>query len=624
MSGLLERINKPYDIKGLTEKQLIQLSSEIREYLIKIITETGGHLSSNLGVVEMTVALHYVFNSPYDEFVWDVGHQSYVHKILTGRREALKTIRQYGGLSGFTKRHESEHDTFDVGHSSTSISAALGFAQARDLQKEGNTVVAIIGDGALTAGMAYEALINGSNIDSNFIVILNDNQMSIAPNVGGMAQYLDKIRTGKAYNVLKNDVHKVLDHVPVVGKGLTKAVRDIRNGIKQVVIPGMFFEEMGYKYLGPIDGHNMEQVITVLRQAKKIKGPVLIHMNTVKGKGYHHAEKDPSKYHGIKPMCKDAMASKETREKIKKTPAYGDLLGERLMTYAHRGESIAAISAAMPAGTGLMKFAQKFPKQFFDVGIAEQHAVTFAAGMGLKGVKPFVAIYSTFLQRAYDQVLHDVCIQKVPVVLLLDRAGLVGEDGETHQGVFDYAYLNPMPNMTIMAPRDGKMFLKMMDYALTYTRGPLAIRYPKGPAPIIDCSECREVIHGKGSILKSGNNIALLAVGSMVETAMTVAETMDVTVADGVFIKPFDYQLVNQLAETHKGILVLEEGCRIGGYGSVITQYINDHQLDVQVRVIGIEDQFIQHGTRSELLAEVGLNKEGIMNVIKEMETTWQ
>ena len=624
MSGLLERINEPYDIKGLTEEELIELCGEIRSYLIDVVTETGGHLSSNLGVVEMTVALHYVFNSPYDQFVWDVGHQSYIHKILTGRREALKTIRQYGGISGFTKRNESEHDVFDVGHSSTSISAALGFAEARELKKESNAVVAIIGDGALTAGMAYEALNNSANLKSNFIVILNDNQMSIAPNVGGMAQYLDSIRTGRAYNVLKTDVHKVLDRVPVVGKSLTKAVRDLRDGVKQVVIPGMFFEEIGYKYLGPIDGHNIEQVITVLRQARKIKGPVLIHMKTVKGKGYHVAEEDPSKYHGVKPMCKEALLAVDERNKVKQMPSYGELMGERLINYVRKGEAIAGISAAMPAGTGLTKFAKKCPAQFFDVGIAEQHAVTFAAGLGLKGIKPFVAIYSTFIQRAYDQVLHDVCIQKVPVVLLLDRAGMVGEDGETHHGVYDYALLNHMPNMTIMAPRDGKMFLKMLDYSLKYTRGPIAIRYPKGPAPVIDCAECPEVIHGKGTVLKSGNAIAILAVGSMVEVALEVAKELDVTVADGVFIKPFDYQLVNQLAATHKGIIVVEEGCKIGGYGSLISQYVSDEHLDVRVHSVGIDDTFIQHGTRTELLNEVGLNKEGLVKVIKKMETIWQ
>ena len=614
MSGLLDSINEPYDIKQYNEKQLEQLCGEIRDYLIEVVTETGGHLSSNLGVVELTVAMHYVFNSPYDQFVWDVGHQSYVHKILTGRREAMKTIRQYGGLSGFNKRHESPHDTFDVGHSSTSISAALGFAAARDLQKEGNSVIAVIGDGALTAGMAYEALNNASDLNTNLIVILNDNQMSIAPNVGGMAKYLDKIRTGTAYNALKDDVHKVLDKVPVLGKGITKAMRDVRDGLKQIFIPGMFFEEMGYTYLGPVDGHNMHEVIVALRQAKRIKGPVLIHMNTIKGKGYHHAELDPSKYHGIRPNGTGA------RPNMAKRPSYGELMSRSLMTFKKRGENIVAISAAMPDGTGLKNFAKKYPESFFDVGIAEQHAVTFAAGIGLKGIKPFVAIYSSFLQRAYDQVLHDVCIQKVPVVFLLDRAGIVGEDGETHQGVFDYAYLNHMPGMTIMAPRDGAMMNQMMAFALEYNRGPIAIRYPKGPSANLENTEAKEVLHGKGSVLKQGVGTALLAVGSMVETALAVAEEdkfSHLSVADGIFIKPLDYQLVKCLAAGHDHLVVIEEGCRIGGYGSAVTQYVAENDLDVKVHVIGIEDRFIPHGTREQLLEDVGLTKDKIMDYLE-------
>lgn len=619
MNRYLDKIQEPYDIKKLNETQLNQLCAEIRSYLIEVVSETGGHLSSNLGVVELTVALHYVFNSPYDQIVWDVGHQSYVHKILTGRRDAMKTIRQYGGLSGFNKRHESEHDTFDVGHSSTSISAALGFASAREMNKEGNAVIAVIGDGALTAGMAYEALNNGSALKSNFIVLLNDNQMSIAPNVGGMALYLDKIRTGNIYNELKSDVHKVLDNVPVVGKGITRAVRDVKDGIKQMFIPGMFFEEMGYKYLGPVDGHDMHQVVTVLRQAKKIDGPVLIHMKTVKGKGYHHAELDPSKFHGVKPFVTTNGQCKTVNEK--KRRSYGEILGDKLSDYVKEGHKIAAISAAMPAGTGLNKFAHNHPKNFFDVGIAEQHAVTFAAGMGLQGVKPFVAIYSSFLQRAYDQVLHDVCIQKVPVVFLLDRAGLVGEDGETHQGVFDLSYLSHMPNMTIMAPRDEAAFDKMLDYARTYDRGPIAIRYPKGPAPHLDMNRDREIIHGRGTILKEGGTVALLAIGAMVETAMATLDEpdmADITVADGVFIKPIDYRLIDHLAESHKAIVVVEENSRIGGYGSAVLDYVNSKGLETKVHILGIGDAFVPHGSRARLLKDTGLCSCGIADYIRE------
>ncbi len=622
MGKLLDGVQSPYDIKNMNERQLNALCEEIRRYLIETVTETGGHLSSNLGVVELTVAMHYVFNSPYDQFVFDVGHQSYIHKILTGRKDAMKTIRQYGGISGFNKRHESEHDTFDVGHSSTSISAALGFAVARDLHKEGNAVLAVIGDGAMTAGMAFEALNNGANLKSNFIVILNDNQMSISPNVGGLAKYFDKIRTGTTYKNLKDDVHKVLDKIPLVGVGITKAVRDVRDGIKQIFIPGMFFEEMGYKYLGPIDGHDLHEVVTVLRQARKIDGPVLIHLNTVKGKGYHKAEKDPSKYHGIKPTVKANDLCHCAKDGLQiPAQSYGEIMCQQLISYKKAGDDLTAITAAMPSGTGLTPFAKRYPVAFQDVGIAEQHAVTFAAGLGLKGVKPYVAIYSSFMQRAYDQVLHDVCIQKVPVVFLMDRAGIVGEDGETHQGVFDYAFMNHLPNMTIAAPRDGKMMVRLMDFAREYARGPIAIRYPKGSAPCLGDMPDREVLHGRGSILHQGMDIALLAVGSMVETALKVRHTEGyghITVADGVFIKPFDYNLVRQLAEEHNTLIVLEEGCRIGGYGSVITQYISDEGLDVDVRVLGIEDQFIPHGTRAELLELVGLSKERIITYIEE------
>ncbi len=620
MSRLLDKVNEPYDIKSFSNDELVQLSGEIREYLIDVVSETGGHLSSNLGVVELTVALHFVFNSPYDQLVWDVGHQSYVHKILTGRKEALKTIRQYGGLSGFTKRHESEHDTFGVGHSSTSISAALGFAAARDLKKEGNAVVAIIGDGAMTAGMAYEALNNGAGLKSNFIVILNDNQMSIAPNVGGMAQYLDKIRTGNTYNGLKSDVHKVLDKVPLVGKGLTKVVKDVKDGFKQIFISGMFFEEMGYKYLGPIDGHNMDQVVTVLRQAKKIDGPVLIHMNTVKGKGYHHAEMDPSKYHGIKPFITESGQSKAVSKGLK-VRTYGEILCDKLTTYAANKNQIVAISAAMPSGTGLDTFAKNYPEVFFDVGIAEQHAVTFAASLALEGIKPFVAVYSTFLQRAYDQVLHDVCIQKAPVVFVLDRAGIVGEDGETHQGVFDLSFLSHMPNMSIMAPRDEATFELILDYSKDYTRGPIAIRYPKGPSAQLTTRPAKEILHGKGSILKKGSNVALLAIGSMVEIALKVSELTDlntVTVADGIFIKPLDYQLIKHLALEHHTIVVLEENSRIGGYGSAVVDYVNAHDIDVKVRIVGIKDEFIEHGSRKQLLDDVGLSVNKVSAYLKE------
>ncbi|PKM67005.1 MAG: 1-deoxy-D-xylulose-5-phosphate synthase [Firmicutes bacterium HGW-Firmicutes-2] len=617
MYRVLDKIHSPKALKKLSMSDLNRLSHEVRRYLVDVVSVTGGHLSSNLGVVELTIALHYVFDSPIDKLVWDVGHQSYVHKILTGRKEALKTVRQYQGLSGFPKRLESEHDCFDVGHSSTSISAAIGYAVARDMRQEDHSVVAIIGDGALTAGMAYEALNNGARMKKNFIVILNDNQMSIGKNVGGMAEYLDTIRTGYVYKEIKNDVHKILDHIPVIGKTLTKGVRDIKDAFKQVFIPGMFFEEMGYTYLGPIDGHALPQIIKVLNQARRIEGPVLIHMNTIKGKGYHHAELDPSKFHGTKPFITEngeALVKKEAG--TKKT--YGELMGDKLIQYVKEGQKIAGITAAMPDGTGMTRFMKKCPKAFFDVGIAEQHAVTFAAGLGLSGIKPYVAIYSTFLQRAYDQVLHDVCIQKIPVVFMLDRAGLVGEDGETHQGVFDLSYLNHMPNMTVMAPMDSETFKDMMDFALTYMEGPIAIRYPKGEAPYFEFDKS-PITYGKSEILETGQDIAILAVGSMVDEALKASALTNasVTIVDARFVKPIDYNQIDQLAATHKYLLVAEENSMIGGYGSEVLRYVHHKGYDIKVEIMGIKDDFIEHGSRNKLMEVLGLTANHIAAYIE-------
>jgi len=617
MFKILDKIHSPKALKQLSMNDLNRLSQEVRKYLVDVISVTGGHLSSNLGVVELTIALHYVFDSPTDKLIWDVGHQSYVHKILTGRKEALKTVRQYQGLSGFPKRLESEHDCFDVGHSSTSISAAIGYAVARDILKEDHSVVAIIGDGALTAGMAYEALNNGAQMKKNFIVVLNDNQMSIGKNVGGMAEYLDTIRTGHVYKEIKHDVHKVFDRIPVIGKSLTRGVREIKDAFKQVFIPGMFFEEMGYTYLGPIDGHALPQIIKVLNQARRIEGPVLIHINTIKGKGYHHAEANPSKFHGTKPFITkngEALVKKEANSK----KTYGELLGDQLIQYIEDGHKIAGITAAMPDGTGMTRFMKKYPKAFFDVGIAEQHAVTFAAGLGLSGIKPFVAIYSTFLQRAYDQVLHDVCIQKVPVVFMLDRAGLVGEDGETHQGVFDLSYLNHMPNMTVMAPMDSETFKDMMDFALTYKEGPIAIRYPKGEAPYFEYDKS-PIVYGKSEVLETGKDIAILAVGSMVDEALKAGAMVNtaVTIVDARFVKPIDYDQIDHLAATHKYLLVVEENTMIGGYGSEVLRYVHHKGYDIKVEIMGIKDDFIEHGSRNKLMEVLGLTANHIAAYIE-------
>lgn len=627
MKKILEKINCPEDLKKVPQEDLNRLAAEIRAYLIEVVSETGGHLGSNLGVVELTIALHYVFDSPTDKLIWDVGHQSYIHKILTDRKESLKTIRQFGGLSGFTKRNESVHDSYGVGHSSTSISSALGFAVGRDMLGEDHSVVAIIGDGALTAGMALEGLNNGARMNSNFIVILNDNQMSIATNVGGMAQYLDRIRTGNVYREIKGDVHKVLDKIPYVGKPLTKAVKDVKGVVKQILVPGMFFEEMGYTYLGPIDGHSISQTMTVLRQAKKIQGPVLVHLNTVKGKGYRYAEKDPSKFHGVKPF--ETSTGKAKAQSASTGKAYSQIVSEKLNAYADEGRLIAGITAAMPDGTGLSVFSKRHPKQFFDVGIAEQHAVTFAAGLALQGIKPFVAIYSTFLQRAYDQILHDICIQMVPVVFLLDRAGIVGEDGETHQGNFDLSFLNHMPNMSIAAPRDLKMFEKMMDYSLTYMDGPLAIRYPKGKAPELGIEDGQAIIHGQSQILALGKDLAIIAVGSMVEIALEIRdrllkEGIEITVVDAVFTKPMDCHTFKRMASSHKVIVTMEENALIGGFASELIRQLSKVLHDNDIYSYGIKDEFVTHGSRTQLLEHVGLDADSIMKDLKEKVTIWQ
>jgi len=610
---LLNKIAAPEDLKKMSPDQLNQLSGEVRAYLLEVIYQTGGHLSSNLGVVELTIGLHYVFTSPKDKLVWDVGHQSYVHKILTGRKEALKTIRQYKGLSGFPKRSESKHDVFDVGHSSTSISAALGFASARDIRKENHSVVAIIGDGALTAGMALEGLNNGARIKKNFIIVLNDNQMSIDLNVGGLAEYLDTIRTGNIYKEIKQDVHKLLDKVPVIGEPINKALKEIKKSIKQLVIPGMLFEEMGYTYLGPVDGHDLQAIIKVFKQAKKIEGPVLVHIQTVKGKGYHHAEKDPTGYHGMHPV----VPSKQRSSSKKKGLSYGARLGKKLCQYGDEKKKIVGISAAMPTGTGLDIFGQNYPEYFFDVGIAEQHGVTFATGLVLEKIKPFVAIYSSFLQRAYDQVLHDVCIQKAPVVFLIDRSGLVGEDGETHQGVFDLSYLNHMPNMTILAPSSGEIFEEMLDFSLNYWAGPIAIRYPKGLALSEQRKESFQ--YGKSEVKVIGSEVAIIGVGSMLQVALEVGEQLEkqATIIDAVSVKPLDTKQLDQLMTTHKVIVVIEENVLIGGYGSEVLRYITNKTSSIKVYLYGIEDRFISHGLREELLMDVGLESGKIIEDLK-------
>ncbi len=618
MDRLLKEINQPGDLKKLDVDQLSQLAREIRRYLVEVVSNGGGHLSSNLGVVELSIALHYCFDSPKDKMIWDVGHQSYVHKILTGRREALKNIRKYNGISGFPKTQESQHDSFNTGHSSTSISAALGFASARDLLKQDNYVISIIGDGALTGGLAFEALNNASNLKSNFIVILNDNQMSISENVGGISLYLDSIRTAGFYHEVKEDVQKVLRRIPKYGEGVINAVRDVKDSVKQLFVPGMFFEEMGFTYLGPIEGHNIRQLITTLNQAKKVNGPTLIHINTTKGKGYKPAEAYPTKFHGTKPFEKssgDIIGESSSKR------GYSEVFGHKLKALASADKKIVAITAAMPEGTGLQEFSKRFPKRFFDVGIAEQHAVTFAAGIAMSGLKPFVPIYSTFLQRAYDQLLHDVCLQKLPVVFGVDRSGLVGEDGETHQGVFDTSYLNHMPNMTIMAPKNTYELEAMMDFAAEYTEGPIAIKYPRGNDELEDINEIESIEFGKAEYIINGKEIAIIAVGSMLHNALEVCNNlsqkkMTPTLINARFVKPVDTNMLLDIAKTHNVIAVIEENTVIGGYGSRILEIFANNKIQKNVLLCGIEDEFVSHGSRNELLNDCGLSIEKLTEKI--------
>lgn len=620
MGKIFNKINNPDDLKKLDENRLDRLAKEIREYLVNVVSETGGHLSSNLGVVELTIALHYIFDSPKDKIVWDVGHQSYVHKILTGRKEELKTIRQYKGLSGFPKRSESKHDVFETGHSSTSISAALGYAVARDINNDNNYIISIIGDGALTGGMAFEALNNAANLDSNFIVILNDNQMSISENVGGMALYLDSIRTKPVYMEMKEDVQKVLRKIPKIGEDVIKAVRDVKDGIKQLFIPGMFFEELGFTYLGPIDGHNIKQVITTLNQAKRLDGPVLVHVNTIKGKGYKHAEKNPARFHGTKPFVTESGKIKEKSNKI----SYSKIFGDTLLDLANKDPKIIAISAAMPEGTGLIGFAKKYKNRFYDVGIAEQHAVTFSAGLASDGLKPFVAIYSSFLQRAYDQIVHDVCMQKLPIVFAIDRAGLVGQDGETHQGVFDISFLNHIPNIAIMAPKNGYELSQMINFASKYYEGPIAIRYPRGSeADNVAGLISEDINYGKSEILIEEDTIGIICVGSMVSVGIEIHEKLKQngfksSLINARFIKPIDEEMIIHIGKSHEKIIVIEENVIIGGYGSEVLRLINKNNIKCEVKLFGIDDKFIEHGKRDILLELCGLNSESIYtNIIQ-------
>ncbi len=619
MGELLDKIEKPNDIKEMEKDELRPLAKEIRQFLVHKISHTGGHLASNLGVVELTMALHLCCNLPEDKIVWDVGHQSYTHKILTGRKDGFEHLRQFGGMSGFPKQSESDCDAFDTGHSSTSISVALGLAKARDLKKQDHKIFAVIGDGALSGGMAYEAMNNAARLKSNLVIVLNDNQMSISKNVGGMSSYLGKIRTNGNYTELKEEVENALSKLPHLGDKLTNRIRGIKDLIKRIFIPGMLFEDMGLTYIGPIDGHNIHQMVTAFQSASKMKEAVIVHVCTHKGKGYRPAEKNPSYFHGVSPFNIKDGSSRHNGETAK---TYTDIFSDTILEAAKEREDIVAVSAAMPSGTGLTAMASKYPKRFFDVGIAEEHAVTFAAGMAAGGLKPVVAIYSTFLQRAYDQILHDVCIGKLPVVFAVDRAGLVGSDGETHQGIFDIAYLRSMPNMTVMAPKNAWELRQMMLFALEQNT-PTAIRYSRGAAWEGLQDHQQEITMGKAEWICEGQEIALLAVGNMVETAMWVrehlkAEGQKVSVVNMRFVKPIDEEVLQKIKERHSKVVTLEEGVFNGGFGEAVSAWYEGTPM--RVLNIALPDQFIEHGSVTELKKKYGLDPESITQKILSWE----
>ena len=615
-NNLLDKINSPADVKKLSDEQLKQLAAEIRQLLIKVISHTGGHLAPNLGVVELTLALHKVFTTPQDKLVFDVGHQAYIHKIITGRREQFPTLRQYGGLSGFPNRCESEHDAFGTGHSSTSISAALGMAAARDLQGEDYNVVAIIGDGSMTGGMAFEALNNAGTLHKKMVVVLNDNEMSISKNVGAMSDYLYHLRTGETYNKIKNDIEGWLKNMEF-GTDVLKAIRRLKGSVKYLMVPTSIFEELGFTYLGPVDGHDIRGLIEVLQAAKKIDGPVMVHVLTKKGKGYKPAEESPNKFHGTGPF------EIATGKKITNPAApisYTEVFGKTITELADSDKKIVGLTAAMPDGTGLNIFAQAHPDRFFDVGIAEQHAVTAAAGMAAAGMKPVTAIYSTFMQRAYDSILHDICMQKLHVTMCLDRAGLVGDDGYTHHGVFDYAYLRSIPNMTIMAPKDENELRHMLKTALSFN-GPISVRYPRGSGVGVDITEpMHELPIGKAEVLREGTELCFWAIGSMVQSAAQAADKLkkqgiDAGVVNIRFAKPLDKELLIEHAKRYGKIVTLEEGVLAGGVGSEVLEILDDAGLLQQCAVLrlGIPDEFVTHGDKRLLFRDLGLDTDAIV-----------
>jgi len=619
---LLDKINCPSDIKDLSVEQLETLAEEIRQFLIENLATTGGHFGSNLGAVELTLALHQVYDSPRDKIIWDVGHQAYVHKILTGRKHLFPTLRKFKGMSGFPKRSESEHDMFDVGHASTSISAAVGYSIARDLEKSDHKIVAVIGDGAMTGGMAFEALNHAGHVKTDVVVVLNDNEMSIAPNVGAIHKYLTKVRTDPHYSSFKKELTGLLHRAGEFGDKTAKALEKMRDSVKAAMVPGMLFEEFGFTYMGPINGHDLPTLLKYTAQARNTKGPVLLHVVTQKGKGYAVAADAPDKMHAVN---KGFNKVGETPKVVKVAPpTYTKVFSDTMVRLGNENQDVVAITAAMPDGTGLGKFAQTHPERFFDVGIAEQHAVTFAAGLACAGKKPVVAIYSTFLQRAYDQVIHDVCIQNLPVVFAIDRAGLVGNDGETHQGAFDIAYLRSIPNMKIMMPKDENELQHMLYTASRYKDGPIAVRYPRGEGRGVQMDETLHTLPiGKSETVREGKDVAILAFGNMVQVAeeaatLLAAEGIEARVVNMRFAKPLDEALLVELAEANTPILTIEEGTTAGGLGGACLEFYAKERIhDVNLFPIGLPDQFIEHGSQQELRDSIGLNAEALVEYVR-------
>lgn len=609
----LELIRKENDIKKLSDEQLDGLADEIRRFLIEKISRTGGHLASNLGAVELTMALHLTLDFPEDKLIWDVGHQSYTHKLLTGRSGGFDTLRKYGGMSGFPKRKESDCDAFDTGHSSTSISAGLGLVEARELLGQDHTVVSVIGDGSMTGGMAYEALNNASRLKSNFIIVLNDNHMSISENVGGISRYLSGLRTTQTYTEIKKGVEGTLKKIPGRGDRIVSQLRKTKSGIKQLFVPGMFFEDMGITYLGPVDGHDVRKLVKVLNEAKRVDHAVLVHVITEKGKGYRPAEENPSRFHGTGPFD---IRTGEPAEKSS-TDSYTEVFSKVLADIARKDEKVVAITAAMADGTGLAPFKKYFPKRFFDVGIAEEHAMTFAAGLAAGGMKPVFAVYSSFLQRAYDQTLHDVCLQDLPVVIAVDRAGLVGSDGETHQGIFDLSFLSSIPNMTVISPKNRWEMADMLRFAVDYPH-PVALRYPRGEA-YEGMKEFRTPVeYGKSEVLYEEKDIAVIFVGHMAELADRVRSGIrdagySCSLINARFVKPLDTQLLDRLSRTHRLFVTIEENVMSGGFGEQVMEYASDAKLPVYVRNIGLPDDYVEHGNVEILRREAGLDCDRIV-----------